>query len=883
MATSILKSTFRTSLVKSILFDIISRTSSYHYVFGRKNEWPEVVDEETQESISGENKAPSVSDTFPYELEARADLTYAKAISGADIAAVIERNNWRTGTIYDMYDLYSVDNPSATGALSLEASLFYVINDEFNVYKCLNNNNGAFSLVKPTGTSREAVQYADGYIWKYMYTIPLALRNKFLTSFVMPVVTSLTNQFYSNGAITKFTIQSGGRSYVKKNTWMVEKIVVLNGGSGYSEDFTITFPPPPDVAIIAADAIDSNGSITGFTVVKGGYGYSAINPPQIYVDQPPSGGTRAIVEAIVTDGVVTSLNVVEPGLGYTTVPLIQVEEPEGGVSEGEKIQATAVYFANELTGEILAFDVNNPGAGYVTQPKPIVTSSTGENLTYKVFYQNDSYTKIRVIGDGYIENNPYSIKTVTVKNRGKFTQIPPVANENLITFPGTNIEGEMPFVKVTFETFLDGGETFYRIRDVHVINGGKGYTSPLKWYSPVGTNRVTSVALTDVSQSWVIEAAELDLNESTQKNDAILIPSFDAATGAIAALVIQDPGIGYAAASVAIESKLVTSDGVNFIQENMSNTIRSDFLPANIQLDFGLGTIDSRQADVELTAIDGAIHACKVMRGGTGYTESLKLVVSGDGEGCTVEPVIGPGGSIVSIIVTNPGKNYKSASIVVLRDGISSTEVDSPAKAVIRPIIAPKGGHGKDAIDELYASTVMITSRISAEKVDNTIPLESGYRRLCIIKNLKRFGIDSIYQQSAGTACIILECDVNTNNTSTFNSINIEQDQYIYYGPNKKNKYLIIEAYQDTSDVNPDLNKYYMLILPVNNTVLPIAGDSLYLVQEGENELFNFISTSKVSAPSFNKYSGDMIYLENRTKFYSTEEQAVRLTTSIKF
>lgn len=72
------------------------------------------------------------------------------------------------------------------GAASLQQKLentkFYVVTDDFNVYKCLDNNNGALSTVKPTGTPVEAIKTSDGYVWKFLYNVPVALRNKFLSN-----------------------------------------------------------------------------------------------------------------------------------------------------------------------------------------------------------------------------------------------------------------------------------------------------------------------------------------------------------------------------------------------------------------------------------------------------------------------------------------------------------------------------------------------------------------------------------------------------------------------------------------------------------------------------------------------------------------------------
>ena len=59
---------------------------------------------------------------------------------------------------------------------------FYVVTSDYNVYKVISNNNGANSTVATTGTSTNILTTADGYKWKFMYSISASDVNKFVTS-----------------------------------------------------------------------------------------------------------------------------------------------------------------------------------------------------------------------------------------------------------------------------------------------------------------------------------------------------------------------------------------------------------------------------------------------------------------------------------------------------------------------------------------------------------------------------------------------------------------------------------------------------------------------------------------------------------------------------
>ena len=71
---------------------------------------------------------------------------------------------------------------------------FYARNSHDQVFKCMYNNNGAISTTMPEITlggelpENPFIETDDGYYWKYMYTIPSGLKNKFFTDKYMPVI-----------------------------------------------------------------------------------------------------------------------------------------------------------------------------------------------------------------------------------------------------------------------------------------------------------------------------------------------------------------------------------------------------------------------------------------------------------------------------------------------------------------------------------------------------------------------------------------------------------------------------------------------------------------------------------------------------------------------
>jgi hypothetical protein len=103
---------------------------------------------------------------------------------------------------------------------------YYVLTDENNVYKCIFNNKGGASTVKPTGFSTSSFTTSDGYTWKYMYTISLGDANKFLTSVHMPVKT-ITASDGSTESDRQLAVQNAAVNGA------IEVIETVNVGSGY--------------------------------------------------------------------------------------------------------------------------------------------------------------------------------------------------------------------------------------------------------------------------------------------------------------------------------------------------------------------------------------------------------------------------------------------------------------------------------------------------------------------------------------------------------------------------------------------------------------------------------------------------------------------------
>ena len=118
----------------------------------------------------GSDSAPiTPADSPTDEYATFDDLLAVKRITSSDVSFACPRINWTSGTVYDYYrhdygnritGTTSVQSANS-GATNLYDSNFYVLNGNFQVYKCLDNNNNAQSVNEYWWNPNLILQTAD--------------------------------------------------------------------------------------------------------------------------------------------------------------------------------------------------------------------------------------------------------------------------------------------------------------------------------------------------------------------------------------------------------------------------------------------------------------------------------------------------------------------------------------------------------------------------------------------------------------------------------------------------------------------------------------------------------------------------------------------------
>ena len=239
---SIVTSKFRVHNAQQFVESFSEASNTVMYLFVGKNT-----------AFADDNSPPTpVNSTANIEFTPWRDMYGAKRIQSSDVSHAIPRYNWTSGTTYTAYDDQST---------SLLSDTFYVMTEDYNVYKCLFNNGNTASTTKPTGVSTSQFTTADGYIWKYMYTVTTANALKFLTTDYIPVQT-----LASDGGEDQWDVQAAAVN------GSINVIKVTSGGAGYATAPAVTITG--DGSGATANATIVANVVTAITVTNAGTGYT---------------------------------------------------------------------------------------------------------------------------------------------------------------------------------------------------------------------------------------------------------------------------------------------------------------------------------------------------------------------------------------------------------------------------------------------------------------------------------------------------------------------------------------------------------------------------------------------------------------------------------
>jgi hypothetical protein len=408
--------TIKTKIIEDFIKDVANTQVSYYIGFGKNDAW------------SDDSNPPLANTSIQsYFYDVHKNLICGKKLDSTSVSPIIRRIVWQTGTVYNQYDHTDAN---------IYYKNFYVINSYGRVYKCLFNNYGSASTVMPDGNMTLGdFDTADGYKWKYLYTMSPAMQVNFASAELMPVYTDSSVSSKSvDGAIHTCFVSTKGSGYVSANG-IIDSVLSSN------------------VFKISNTTSSSNVGI--------------YNNSTFYVNGGVTSSSRSVIDKYIsnTSGryVYTKTLITElAGSTYSISPQVKF------TGDGSDVFAMAVV--NPVNGEISKINVINKGSNYRYCTSEIIANTLyGSGAT--------SYPVISPKG-GHGANNMYELgaKTIAISlstnqsvDGGKFLTwytyrqtsllYNPISSSTGSVYTGTNFTQLTKFVLSTFTDRFTVGDT----------------------------------------------------------------------------------------------------------------------------------------------------------------------------------------------------------------------------------------------------------------------------------------------------------------------------------------------------------------------------------------------------------------------------------------
>jgi hypothetical protein len=304
--------------------------------------------------------------------------------------------------------------------------------------------------------------------------------------------------------------------------------------------------------------------------------------------------------------------------------------------------------------------------------------------------------------------------------------------------------------------------------------------------------------------------------------------------------------------------------------------------------------------------VSGQIKIITITGRGSGLSNSLitysNVPIIGDGFGATATIVIGNDGTVESINVTNGGQNYTYGIVDLSSAGISGLVL--PTFDVIIP---PPGGHGKNVYTELGAKNVLIYSRIENDNLNPDFITGNKVARVGIIKNPDSFDSSTTLTAAKASNAYAVKLTGNFSSalfpansiiTQTIPGIGTAVGRVVSYD----NKTGVLKYWQDRSNVGFQTGTSSLTFSPqfgynlvrfsssggiINGSINNLSVDTSFT---GFSTTINMMTynlgqyfTNGISNPEVKRYSGEMIYIDNRPSITRSLNQKEDIKVILQF
>jgi len=279
----------------------------------------------------------------------------------------------------------------------------------------------------------------------------------------------------------------------------------------------------------------------------------------------------------------------------------------------------------------------------------------------------------------------------------------------------------------------------------------------------------------------------------------------------------------------------------------------------------------SRGEQSVISAYDGAqrratlVNAFSVLANtSSGYQLAPTANVNGDGSAAKARCIGNSGTQVTKIEITKVGSSYTTANVTVY----GNASHGSGATGTV--IIGPPGGHGSNAPVELGGHYVIVNARLSGNE-DSKFATSCDYRKVGLLRDPKQYSnVEAFFTGAQADQTFTLTL---TGVTGTFGyPPSTANDEVIYQGGTLGSS-TANGTFVDFRDGNKIRITDVLGTFVANSTVNTITG----------NTSGGTATVSTIATPDMKRYSGEILYIENRAAITRSEDQLEDIKLVLEF
>ena len=333
----------------------------------------------------------------------------------------------------------------------------------------------------------------------------------------------------------------------------------------------------------------------------------------------------------------------------------------------------------------------------------------------------------------------------------------------------------------------------------------------------------------------------------------------------------------------------------------------SDFIPVPANWESS-----SDNSAVRDNAVDGSIKIVTITNRGVGLGTAnrtyTRVPIKGDGTGAECTIVINNDQKVESVVVSSQGSGYTYGNV----DLVAGNVPTGTTRPIFDVIISPKGGHGADVYRELGAYNVLLYSRIENDTQNPDFITGNQIARVGVVEG-PRVSSGSLLTSDKASAVYALRLTGTGYSSATFTA-----DSYFTQTVATATTAVgRVISYDQTTGVlkywqDRSLAGFTTVGVAITNptygfdltefTSSPSTGGSLTIVPSSGSNLsintsFSGISTvinsrtyylgqeftNGIASPEVKKYSGNIIYVDNRPAITRSSNQKEDIKVILQF